>query len=45
VRNLHLRPGQVPLDTFELIFIERVIRAPEEGSPLINEYRLWSQKC
>ncbi len=45
VRNLHLRPGQMPLDTFELIYIERVIRAPEEGPPLINEYRLWSQKC
>ncbi len=45
VRNLHLRPGQMPLDTFELIYIELVVRAPEEGPPLINEYRLWSQKC
>ena len=44
-RNLHLRPGQVPLDTFELIYIERVIRAPEEGPPLFNEYRLWQHKC
>lgn len=44
-RNLHLRPGQMPLDTFELIYIERVIRAPEEGPPLFNEYRLWQHKC
>lgn len=44
-RNLHLRPGQVPLDSFELIYIERVIRAPEEGPPLLSEYQLWSHKC
>ncbi len=43
--NLHLRPGQVPLDTLELIYIERVIRPPEEGPPLLSEYDLWSQKC
>ena len=45
VRNLHLQPGQIPLDTFELIYIERVLRAPEEGPPLFNEYRLWQHKC
>jgi hypothetical protein len=45
VRNLHLRQGQVPLDSFELIYIERVVRAPEEGPPLFNEYRLWQHKC
>jgi hypothetical protein len=44
-RNLHLRPGQVPLDSFELIYIERVIRAPEEGPPLLNEHQLRSHKC
>ncbi len=44
-RNMHLQPGQMPLDTFELIYIERVVRAPEEGPPLFNEYRLWQHKC
>jgi hypothetical protein len=44
-RNLHLRQGQMPLDSFELIYIERVVRAPEEGPPLFNEYRLWQHKC
>jgi hypothetical protein len=44
-RNLHLKPGQVPLDTFELFYIERVVRAPEEGPPVFNEYRLWQHKC
>jgi hypothetical protein len=43
--NLHLRPGQVPLDSFELIYIERVIRAPEEGPPLLSEHQLLSHKC
>lgn len=44
-RNTHLQPGQLPLDTFELIYIERVVRAPEEGPPLFTEYRLWQHKC
>jgi hypothetical protein len=45
VRNLHLQPGQIPLDTFELIYIERVVRAPGEGPPIFNEHRLWQHKC
>jgi hypothetical protein len=45
VRNLHLRPGQVPLDTFDLFYKERVIRAPDEGPPVFNEYHLWNHKC
>jgi hypothetical protein len=45
VRNLHLQPGQVPLDSFQLIYIERVVRAPDEGPPVLNEYRLWEHKC
>jgi hypothetical protein len=44
-RNLHLRPGQMPLDTFELKYIERIIRAPEEGPPVFNEHKLWEHKC
>ncbi|HEY6202253.1 MAG TPA: HTTM domain-containing protein [Candidatus Limnocylindria bacterium] len=45
VRNLHLRPGQVPLDSFQLTYIERVIQPPGEGPPLINRYDLWTHKC
>ena len=44
-RNLHLQPGQVPLDSFQLIYIERVIQPPGEGPPLINRYDLWTHKC
>jgi hypothetical protein len=44
-RNLHLRPGQAPLDSFQLIYIERVIQAPGEGPPVINRYDLWTHKC
>jgi hypothetical protein len=43
VRNLHLQPGQSPLDTFDLFYIERVIRMNEP--PLRNEYHLWNHKC
>jgi hypothetical protein len=43
--NFNLRPGQSPLDTFDHFYIERVVRAPEEGPPVRNEYHLWSHKC
>lgn len=44
-RNSHLGPGQSPLVSFELIYIERTIQAPEKGPPLISENKLWSQQC
>jgi vitamin K-dependent gamma-carboxylase-like protein len=44
-RNFHLSPGQVPLASFELFYVERVIRAPEEGPPIINRYHLWTHEC
>jgi hypothetical protein len=44
-RNFHIRPGESPLDTFELVYVERVILPPGEGEPLLNEYRIWSHKC
>jgi len=43
VRNLHLQPGQSPLDTFELFYIERVVRMDEPD--VRNEYHLWTHKC
>ncbi len=44
-RNSRLGPGQSPLASFELLYVERTIRAPGEGPPLISENRLWSQQC
>jgi hypothetical protein len=44
-RNAHLGPGQSPLVSVELIWVERLIQAPEKGSPLITENKLWSQQC
>jgi hypothetical protein len=44
-RNSHLGPGQSPLVSLELIYVERTIRAPGEGPPLISENTLWSQQC
>jgi hypothetical protein len=44
-RNSHLAPGQSPLVSFELIYVERTIQAPEKGPPLISENKLWSQQC
>ncbi len=44
-RNLHLGPGQSPLVSFDLIWVERLVQAPEKGPPLITENELWSQQC
>jgi hypothetical protein len=44
-RNSHLAPGQSPLVSVELIYVERTIQAPEKGPPLISETSLWSQQC
>jgi hypothetical protein len=44
-RNRHLGPGQVPLDTFDIHYVERTIQAPGEGPPLIRDIPIWSHKC
>lgn len=44
-RNFGLRTGQSPLDTFDLFYIERVVRAPDEGPPVRSEHHLWNHKC
>ena len=44
-RNSHLAPGQSPLASFELFYVERTIQTPEKGPPLISETKLWSQQC
>ncbi|MGH2490567.1 MAG: HTTM domain-containing protein [Candidatus Limnocylindria bacterium] len=44
-RNSHLGPGQSPLVSFELFYIERTIQAPGKGPPLISESKLWTQQC
>jgi Vitamin K-dependent gamma-carboxylase len=44
-RNRHLAPGQAPLDTFEVLYVERTIQAPGEGPPVIREFQVWSHEC
>ncbi|HEY6959222.1 MAG TPA: HTTM domain-containing protein [Candidatus Limnocylindria bacterium] len=44
-RNLHLVPGEVPLETFEIHYVERVIRPPGEGPPTFRDILLWSHRC
>ena len=44
-RNLHLAPGQVPIATFDLIYIERVILPPDDPGERIVRYDLWSHTC
>jgi hypothetical protein len=44
LRNFHLQPGQSPLDSFELNYIERTIHAPGEA-PTLKEFHIWSHTC
>jgi hypothetical protein len=44
LRNFHLQPGQSPLDTFDLNYVERTIHAPGEP-PTLQEFHVWSHKC
>lgn len=43
--SAHLGPGQTPLLSLELLYVERMIQAPEKGPPLISETKLHSQQC
>ncbi|MDQ2951258.1 MAG: hypothetical protein M3R54_03235, partial [Chloroflexota bacterium] len=43
--NLHLRPGEVPIQTFDVRYVERLIAAPGEGSPTFRDIKLWSHRC
>ena len=45
MRNLHLAPGQVPLETFELRYVERIILPPETGGERMVRHQLWSHTC
>jgi len=44
-RNLHLAPGESPIVTFDVHYVERVIRPPGEGPPTFNDILLWSHRC
>lgn len=45
MQNLRLRPGDVPLSTFDIYYVERLIRPPGEGPPTSKDIKLWSHRC
>jgi hypothetical protein len=45
VHNLHLGPGDVPITTFEIHYVERLIRPPGEGPPTFRDIMLWTHRC
>ena len=44
-RNLHLSPGEAPIETFEVHYIERVIQPPGEGPPKFIDHDIWEHHC
>jgi hypothetical protein len=45
MHNLHLRPGDVPISTFDIYYVERLIRPPGEGPPTFRDIKLWTHRC
>ncbi len=45
LHNLHLGPGDVPITTFEIHYIERLIHPPGEGPPTFRDIMLWAHRC
>lgn len=43
--DLHLGPGEVPIQTFDAHHVERLIAAPGEGPPTFRDIDLWSHRC
>ena len=43
--NLHLGPGDVSIQTFDVHYVERLIAAPGEGPPTFRDIKLWSHRC
>jgi len=43
--NLHLGPGDVPISTFDIYYVERLIQPPGEGPPRFRNIKLWSHHC
>jgi hypothetical protein len=45
LHNLHLGPDDVPISTFEIHYVERLIRPPGEGPPTFRDIMLWTHRC
>ena len=45
LRNLHLSPGQSPIATFDLVYVQRLIPPPGGGEPVIVKHHLWAHTC
>ena len=45
LHNLHLGTGDVPITTFEIHYVERLIRPPGEGPPTFRDIMLWTHRC
>lgn len=44
LRNLHLSPGQSPIATFDLYYVQRTI-PPPGGEPTVLRHHLWAHTC
>jgi hypothetical protein len=45
LRNLHLAPPDSALETFDLLYTERIIQPPGQGPPVTRDHHLWQHQC
>jgi predicted DCC family thiol-disulfide oxidoreductase YuxK len=46
LRNLHLQPGQSPIATFDVIYVQRFVPPlGQGGEPTLQRHQIWSHTC
>lgn len=45
LRNWYLRPGESPLATFDLYYIERIIPPQGQGESILRTHHIWAHTC
>lgn len=45
LHNLRLGRGDVPISSFDIHYVERLIQPPGEGPPTFRDILLWSHRC
>ena len=46
LRNLHLQPGQSPIVTFDVLYIQRFVPPfGQGGEPTLQRHQIWSHTC
>ena len=45
LRNLHLQPCQLPIATFDVLYVQRCLPSGQGGEPTLQRHQIWSHTC